>query len=86
MDSQRVFETESIDLASYLMAAEHDVAIQPSLLYDRKATFRFGDDAGLRDAIVAYESGASLPAKRLLNSRSYLFREASRVAREGVRR
>ena len=85
MTSQRVFETESIDLAAFLMTARHETTINLSP-EGRRALFYFHEDDDLHAAIVAYESGASLPAKRLLNSRSYLFREASRVVREGVQR
>ena len=84
MTSQRVFETESIDLAAFLLTAAHEATINLNP-EGRRALFSFQEDADLHAAIVAYERGGSIPAKRLLNSRSYLFREASRVVREGVR-
>ena len=81
MTSQRVFETEGIDLAAYLATAGHEVTIYRNST-GRRAVFKFPESEELREAIVAYERGASLPAKRLLNARSWLFREASRVCRE----
>lgn len=79
--SQRVFETESIDLASFLVTALHEVNVLVAT-GGRRAMFEFSDTDELREAIIAYERGATLPAKKLLNTRSYLFREASRVVRE----
>jgi len=83
MTSLRVFEIESIDLASFLATAGHEVSVfcKPT---GRRAVFSFKEDAKLHEAIVAYERGASLPAKRLLNARSWLFREASRAVREAA--
>jgi hypothetical protein len=80
MTSLRVFEIESIDLASFLATAGHEVTVycKPTC---KRAVFSFKEDANLHTAIVAYERGASLPAKRLLNARSWLFREASSVVR-----
>ena len=80
--SQRVFETESIDLASFLAVAVHEPMIYRSPNRQR-AIFEFKEDNVLHEAIIAYERGAVLPAKRLLNARSFLFREASRIVREG---
>jgi hypothetical protein len=83
MTSQRVFEIESIDLAAFLATAGHEPKIYRNVT-GKRAVFSFKEDAKLHEAIVAYERGASLPAKRLLNSRSWLFREASRVVKEGA--
>ena len=82
MTSQRVFDSESIDLAAFLLVVGHKVTIY-RYPEGRRAIFSFPEDADLLAAIVAYERGAVLPAKRLLNARSYLFREASRVVKEG---
>jgi hypothetical protein len=81
MTSQRVFETESIDLAAYLATAGYEATIcrNPT---GRRAVFMFLESDELHQAIVNYERGAVLPAKKLLNVRSWLFREASRVCRE----
>lgn len=76
--SQRIFETESIDLASFLVTATLEVNIL--LAYGGRHTlFAFSDTDELRNAIIAYECDATLPEKKLLNARSHLFREASRV-------
>lgn len=78
--SERVFETESIDLASYLAAAGATPTIEQSP-GGNKALFTFIETLDLLAAIVDYERGAALPAKRLLNVRSWLYREASAVVR-----
>jgi len=78
MTSIRVFETESIDLAAYLATAGHKTTVYRST--GKRAVFEFIESEELNHAIVYYERGASLPAKKLLNVRSWLFREASRVA------
>ena len=80
MNSQRVFETESIDLAAYLVTAGNEPTIHSNLT-GKRAVFMFAESDELYRAVVNYERGDSLPAKRLLNSRSWLFREASRVCR-----
>jgi hypothetical protein len=77
-----VFETESIDLASFLTASGYTPAICRNAVGSR-ALFEFQSSTDLSRAIVAYESGATLPAKRLLNVRSRLFREASAVVKGG---
>lgn len=86
MDRQReaTFTTESIDLAAYLATAGYDPSISRNPEGTR-AVFAFPVSKGLHDAVLAYEQGGLLPAKRLLNRRSWLFREASRLMRE-VRR
>jgi len=81
----RVFETESIDLASFLAAAGYEPTIVCSS-GNTRAVFVFQETDNLHKAIISYESGGELPAKRLLNRRSWLFRRASEVVREGVRR
>ena len=81
MTSQRVIELESIDLAAFLLTA----GFQPTIYRktgERRAIFEFAEDSKLHEAIVSYERGAALPAKKLLNHRSWLFREASRVCWE----
>lgn len=83
MTSLRVFETESIDLAAFLTAAGYEPAIFRNTA-GKRAVFEFVESEELHQAVVNYERGASLPAKRLLNARSRLFREASEVMR-GVR-
>lgn len=73
-------ELQSIDLAAFLVTAGHEVSIYRDAT-GRRAVFSFPEDGNLHQAIVAYERGASLPAKRLLNVRSWLFREASRIVK-----
>lgn len=80
--SQRVFEIESIDLAAYLVTAGYTVTttLNPG---DHRATFQIEETPNLYIDIASYESGVTAPAKRLLNTRSRLFREASAVVRSG---
>lgn len=75
-----VFTTESIDLSAYLAAAGFEPSISRNPEGTR-AVFAFEVAEGLHQAIIEYEQGAALPAKRLLNRRSWLFREASRIVR-----
>ena len=83
MISTRVFSTESIDLAAYLTSAGHELTV--SCAPDsRRALFQFAETEALHQAIVSYEGGAQQPAKRLLNIRSRLYREASQVVRGGA--
>jgi hypothetical protein len=82
MNSTRVFETESIDLATFLATAGYEVSVHCSRMGAR-AVFTFQENGKLHEAIVAYERGTSLPAKKLLNVRSRLWREASQAVREG---
>jgi hypothetical protein len=77
---EATFTTESIDLASFLAAAGYEPSISRNPDGTR-AVFTFEVTEGLHQAVLAYEQGAALPAKRLLNRRSWLFREASRIAR-----
>ena len=83
MTSTRVFRTESIDLAAFLTSAGHETTIRraPDSL---RALFEFTETEALHQAIVSYEGGAQQPAKRLLNIRSRLYREASQVVRGGA--
>jgi hypothetical protein len=80
--SQRV-EFESLDVSAYLIVAGYEVHISRNA-EGKRAVFSFLEDAGLTAAIMAYERGGALPAKRLLNARSYLFREASRIVKGGA--
>jgi len=83
MISIRVFRTESIDLAAFLSTAGHELTI--SCAPDScRALFQFIETEALHQAIVSFESGAQQPAKRLLNIRSRLYREASQVVRGGA--
>jgi hypothetical protein len=75
------FETPDINLAAFL-AVNHQVDTYYSP-HAGKAFFDFADTDQLRDAIVAYERGASLPAKALLLTRTRLYHEASRVSGRG---
>jgi len=81
--STKVFRAESLDLAAYLVTAgfEPDIVRSSS---ERRAIFEFQETEDLRTAIVAYEGGASLPARRLLNMRSRLYRDASRIVKGGA--
>jgi len=80
--SERVFETESIDLASYLVATGATPTIE-KIIGSNRALFTFPEKHELLNAVVDYERGAALPAKRLLNARSWLYREASSVVKRG---
>ena len=81
--SSKVFRTESLDLAAYLVTASFvpEIVRAEDL---RRALFEFKETEELRQAIVSYEGGASLPARRLLNVRSRLYREASQVVKGGA--
>lgn len=83
MSSERVFRTESIDLAAFLVTAGHEPHIFRNP-HERRAIFEFAETDNLLKAIVGYEGGSTLPAKRLLNVRSRLFREASQVVKGGT--
>ncbi|HTP64341.1 MAG TPA: DUF5659 domain-containing protein [Geobacteraceae bacterium] len=81
--SNKVFRTESLDLAAYLVTA----GFVPEIVKSedlRRALFEFKETEELRQAIVSYEGGASLPARRLLNVRSRLYREASQGVKGGA--
>jgi hypothetical protein len=81
--SNKVFRSESLDLAAYLVTA----GFVPEIVRAedlRRALFEFKETEELRQAIVSYEGGASLPARRLLNLRSRLYREASQVVKGGA--
>ena len=81
--SSKVFRTESLDLAAYLVTAGFvpEIVRAEDLM---RAIFEFKETEELRQAIVNYEGGASLPARRLLNVRSRLYREASQVVKGGA--
>ena len=83
MRSEGVFRTESIDLAAFLVTAGHEPHIFRNP-HERRAIFEYTESDDLLRAIISYESGSSLPAKRLLNVRSRLFREASQVVKGGT--
>lgn len=80
--SKRVFETQSIDLASFL-ATTGTIPTIERVVGSNRALFTFFETPELQTAIIDYERGAVLPAKRLLNVRSWLFREASNVVKRG---
>lgn len=82
MTSQRVYGTTSIDLASYLAAIGYTISVirTPG---ETRATFEAAELPSLFSDIAAYESGALAPAKRLLNVRSWLYREASAAMKGG---
>jgi len=82
VSSQRVFETESIDLAAYLAATGVNPAFE-RVVGSNRALFTFPETQELLAAVVDYERGAALPAKRLLNVRSWLYREASNIVKRG---
>lgn len=56
MTSQRVFETESIDLAAYLATAGHKAIIRRNPTAKR-AVFEFTESDELHKAVVNYERG-----------------------------
>jgi len=80
--SERVFETDSIDLASFLATAGVNPTIE-KVVGSNRALFTFTQTPELLAEIIDYERGAALPAKRLLNVRSWLYREASNVVKRG---
>jgi hypothetical protein len=80
--SLRVFQTESIDVAAFLTTAGYEPTIH-RLPTGKRAVFKFAESNELHEAVVNFERGASLPAKKLLNVRSWLFREASNVVKRG---
>lgn len=76
------FLTENLDLSSYLVTAGHPPTILRS--GSTRAVFCFAETPELLSAIIEYERGAALPAKRLLHTRAYLYRQAGRIARGEV--
>lgn len=80
--SERVFETDSIDLASFL-TANGAPPVVGRVEGGKRALFTFNESPELLMAVIEYERGAALPAKRLLNVRSWLYREASNVVKRG---
>jgi hypothetical protein len=79
--SIQLFTTESLDLAAYLVLLGYHLNIL-SPAFGTRALFEFPESSDLLMAIVGYERGND-GAKRLLNIRSRLYREASLVARSG---
>ncbi len=73
MTSQRVFETESIDLA-FPATAGHGATIYRNT--GKRDVFRFAESGESHQAFDNYEGDAAFPGKRLLN--------ASRAARTEV--
>jgi hypothetical protein len=82
MTSEKVFRTESIDLAACLTASGHDpkIFVGPDA---KRAIFEFKETEDILTAIVSFEGGSPLPAKKLLHVRSRLYREASLVVKGG---
>ncbi len=78
---ERVYKTTSIDLATFLAVLAYIVTATKPSDGDNRAVFEIEQKPELFQDIAAYESGATAPAKRLLNIRSRLFREASAVVR-----
>ena len=78
------FRTESLDLAAFLATTGFEPQISCPHGSNR-ALFTFDGSRELTAAVLQYEQGGELPAKRLLNRRSWLFREAGRAVREGKR-
>lgn len=70
------YKTDSIDLSAYLIFRNYQINVTGG---DHRAVFEVEQKPELFQDIAAYESGATAPAKRLLNIRSRLFREASAV-------
>lgn len=83
MHSQRVLKIYNINLAAFLATAGHEPSIY-SRPFSRRVVFEFIETDNLHEAIIEYERGAALPAKKLLNARNWLFREASRAVREAA--
>jgi hypothetical protein len=83
--SRATFTTESIDLAAFLATAgfESTITCPPG---STRALFVFEASDNLHSSIVEYEQGGELPSKRLLNRRSWLFRQASAAVRKEVQR
>ena len=89
--SQRVYETTAIDIAAYLSAMEFAVSVRRQVTTyqgeeqpGKYAVFAFEDTQELRDAIIDYDRGGFM--KRLMNTRSRLYREASEVMKRGMNR
>ena len=85
MTSQRAYKNTSLDLSAFLAAIGYSVTVtvHPG---EHRATFEIEQTPNLFNDIAGYESGTTAPAKRLLNARSRLFREASEAVRAGGRR
>ena len=83
MTSPRAYRTTSIDLASFMAAIGYTVHVS-RVQGETRATFEVEQTDTLFSDIAGYESGATAPAKRLLNVRSRLFREATAVTKGGA--
>lgn len=75
------FATDNINLAAFLAVSFPCDTGYSSV--KGKAIFEFEDTPYLRDAVIAYERGISVPAKALLLTRTRLYHEASRVSGRG---
>lgn len=85
MASPRVYTTPSLDLCAFLVVLrdyQYSVTLDPG---ENRASFNIEYSPRLFEDIADYEAGGAVPAKRLLNARSRLFREASAVVRGGGR-
>jgi hypothetical protein len=82
MTSIQLFTTESLDLAAYLVSLGYNLNILPPRIGTR-AIFEFLESSNLVQSIIGYERGND-GARRLLNIRSRLYREASQIVK-GVR-
>ena len=77
------YETESIDVAAYLVTLGHEMIVVPQH-GTRRATFRFPANNELYRSIADFTSGHEAPARHLLNVRSWLYRRASEIGKGGV--
>jgi len=83
MTSQRAsYKTTSLDLTSYLAAIGYAVNVTGTP-GEYRATFEITQTPRLFSDIAEYESNGTAPAKKLLNIRSRLFREASEIHKRG---
>lgn len=83
-EQQTTFETDSVDIASYLITLGHEATIAPQH-GSRRAVFKFTATNELYKAISEFTIGFPVPANRLLNTRNWLFRRASEIGRGEVR-
>lgn len=79
MNSNKLFTTESLDLATYLVCMGNKLTIYPPADSTR-VIFGFAETPDLIASIVKYERGTN-DARRLLTTRSRLYREASAIAK-----
>ena len=83
MRNNKVFRTNSIELAAFLVTIGHKPFII-SASASRRALFIFVQSAALRRAIGAHECNLKLPAKRLLEVRKLLRDVISQEVAGGV--